>query len=59
MGLTHRRKKIAEKIEKSQPLAVKRVKKRANSKRNCCLDLLILRKVLNSLVVPLFIYRRL
>ena len=27
MGLTHRRKKIAEKIEKFQPLAVNRVKK--------------------------------
>ena len=33
MGLTYRRKKIAEKIEKFQPLAVNRVKKRANSKR--------------------------
>ena len=62
MGLTDRRKTAKNVVESRKNGKIltdsrKYGKKKVNRKRNCSLDLLLLRKVLNSLMVAFFISR--
>ena len=62
MGLTDRRKTAKNVVESRKNWKIltdsrKYGKKKVNRKRNCSLDLLLLRKVLNSLMVAFFISR--